>query len=235
MEQVLFEQNDQIRFFIYVISGILGAVISSYLLRIYRLFSSVHIFALLIGFALISFGDFFFSGTIEAIDDEKTFNFLHWLQLYVVSYGLVFIGLVYYYQKSSEKRFSLVIKTALVSLFLIGLTIVIFGIQDTLIFPQFQRYNEYFRIANMVALGYVVFRTFDNSDLKNRKDLILMPLGFGILFLGQFERFLFAIDPASLTLITSGVLKVAGLGVIILALHRKTKSKLAGKLIRHEA
>src|SRR5574342_598892 len=101
MEQILFEKNDQILFFIYIISGILGAIISCYLLRIYRLFSSAYIFALVIGFALVSFGDFFFSGTVNAVNNEMTFNFLHWLQLSIVSYGFAFIGLVYYYQKST--------------------------------------------------------------------------------------------------------------------------------------
>src|SRR5574342_198781 len=127
------------------------------------------------------------------VNEKKTFNFLHWLQLSIVTYGFVFIGLVYYYQKSIEKRFSLVIKTAFVSLSIICLIVVITGIQDNLIFPQFQKYNEYFRIVNMGLLGYVFFRTLENPDLKNRKALVLMPIGFGLLCLGQFERFLFAI------------------------------------------
>lgn len=228
MEQVLFDHNEHILFFLCIITGALSAVISWNLLRIYKLFSSSYIFALVIGFGLISLGDFLFSGTIEFVDNERIFNFLHWLQLSIVTYGFAFIGLVYYFQKFNEKKISSIVKTVLASLILVGMTILIIGLQNTQVFPKFQEYNEYFRIVNMIMLGYFVFRTIDNPELRNRKDWILMPFGFAILFAGQFQRFLFTIDPESIPLVASVVLKIAGLAVLLYALHRKSNQKLVG-------
>lgn len=228
MEQVLFDQNEQILFFLYIISGTLSAVISWNLLRIYKLFSSSYIFALVVGFGLISFGHFLFVGTIEFVDNESIFNFLHWLQLSIVTYGFAFIGLVYYFQKFSEKKFSSIVRTTLSSLILVGTTIFLIGIENTQLIPRFQEYNEYFRIVNIIMLGYFVFRTMDDPDLRNRKYSILIPFGFTILFASEFQRFLFTIDPSSVPLVTSVVLNIAGLGVILFALYRKSKQKLAG-------
>ncbi|NOS61824.1 MAG: hypothetical protein HOO66_02120, partial [Nitrosarchaeum sp.] len=89
--------------------------------------------------------------------------------------------------------------------------------------PPFQQYNEYFRIINMISIGYVVFRTFSNSTIKNRKELILLPLGFVVLLSSQFVRFLFTIDPIILTLELSGILKIIALAIIIFILTRDSK------------
>ncbi len=224
MEEILFAQNNQMLFYTCLISGILAAVISVYFLKIYRVFSSTHIFGLVIGFALVSFSDFFFSATLAAANQNEIFNVLHWLQLSVASYGFVFIGLVYYFKKSTEKKFKLVTKTTMISLIPIGLSLIITGITDNSVLPDFQQYNEYFRIINLMSLGYIIFKIGSNPDLQNRIDLFLLPFGFGIVFLAQFIRLLFTVDPTSSTLIISIVLKIIGLGIIIFALARKLKN-----------
>lgn len=210
-------------FFMYIISGALGAMISAYFLKIYRVFSSAHIFGLIIGFALVSFGDFFFSSTLDAANSNDIFNVLHWLRLSLLSYGFVFIGLVYCFKKSTERKFRLVTKTALVSLIPIGASLMIAGINNSFL-PDFQHYNEYFRIANLAALGYIIFKIGTNPDLQTRTDLFLLPLGFCTIFLGQYLRLLFTIDPTSFTLVISSTLKIIGLGMILVALARKPKN-----------
>src|SRR5574338_768211 len=144
-------------FFTYILSGTLGAIISVYFLKIYRVFSSAHIFGLIIGFALVSFGDFFFSSALDAANSNDIFNVLHWLRLSFLSYGFVFIGLVYYFKKSTEKKFRLVTKAALISLIPIGVSLIIAGTNNSFL-PDFQHYNEYFRIVNLAALGYIIFK-----------------------------------------------------------------------------
>ncbi|MGQ0606724.1 MAG: hypothetical protein ACT4OD_07255 [Candidatus Nitrosotenuis sp.] len=224
MEAILFEQNNQVLFFIYVFSAVIGAGISVYFLRMYRLFSSPYIFGLMIGFALISFGDLFFSITISFANKDESFNLFHWLQLSITSYGFAFVALVYYLQKSTEKKFSLLIKSALLSFIPIVSLLTLVAVIENIGLPQFQQYNEYFRIVNMISIGYVLFKTFGNPEIKNRKELIILPLGFAVLFSSLFVRFLFTVDPMSLTLVLSGILKVIALGVIILTLTKETKN-----------
>lgn len=228
MEALLFEQNSSMLFFIYLVSGILGAAISVYFLKIYRVVSSAHVCGLVIGFALVAFSDFFFSMTLDITNNHVVYNVLHWLRLSFVSYGFAVIGLVYYFKKSTEKKFRLVIKTALISLIPIGLSLIITGVGNSFL-PDFHQYNEYFRILNLIALGYIILKIGSNPELQTRSDLFVLPLGFAIVFLSQYLRLWFTVDPTSLTLIISGVLKIAGLGIIIIALARKPKSPVIVK------
>jgi hypothetical protein len=172
----------------------------------------------MIGFALISFGDFFFAANIDLANQNESFNLLQWVKLSITSYGYAFLALVYYFYKSTEKKFSLVIKSILLSFIpIISISLLVISLENIVI-PPFQQYNEYFRIVNIISIGYVVFRTFSNSELRNRKELFLIPIGFTVLFLSQFSRFLFAIDPIILTLELSGILKIIALVTIIFAL-----------------
>jgi hypothetical protein len=222
VEEVIFEQNSQIIFFIYLLSGLVGASISVYFFKMYRLFSSSHIFGLVIGFALISFADFFFATSIDLANQNDSFNSIQWLKLSITSYGYAFLALVYHFHKSTEKKLSLVIKSLLLSLIPIVSILLFIVSAESIGMPRFQQYNEYFRIVNMASIGYIVFSTFSNSELRNRK-LILIPLGFTILLLSQFTRFLFTIDPVILTLELSGILKIIALTIIIFTLTRNSK------------
>lgn len=209
-------------FFIYLLSGLVGASISIYFFKMYRLFSSSYIFGLMLGFAFISFADFFFATSIDLANQNESFNSLQWLKLSITSYGYVFLALVYYFHKSTEKKFSLAIKSVLLSLIpIISILLLVISIESIEIL-RFQQYNEYFRIVNIISIGYVVFSTFSNSEIKNRK-LILIPLGFAVLLSSQFIRFLFTIDPTILTLELSGILKIIALAIIIFTLTRNSK------------
>lgn len=220
MEEIVFAQNTQLIFFIYLLSGLVGASISVYFFKMNRLLSSSHIFGLMIGFALISFGDFFFAANIDLANQNESFNLLQWVKLSITSYGYAFLALVYYFYKSTEKKFSLVIKSTSLSFIpIISILLLVISIENIVI-PPFQQYNEYFRIVNIISIGYVVFRTFSNSELRNRKELFLIPIGFIVLLLSQFSRFLFAVDPIILTLELSGILKIIALVTIIFALAK---------------
>ena len=223
MEEIIFEQHSLLLFFIYLLSGLVGASICIYFFKMYRLFSSSHVFGLMIGFALISFGDFFFSATLDLANQNESYNLFHWSKLSITSYGFAFLALVYYFQKSTEKKFSLVIKSMLLSVIPVISLLLLVTVIENIGIPPFQQYNEYFRVVNMISIGYVVFRTFRNSTIKNRKELILLPLGFVVLLSSQFVRFLFTIDPIILTLELSGILKIIALAIIIFILTRDSK------------
>ena len=223
MEEIIFEQHSLLLFFIYLLSGLVGASICIYFFKMYRLFSSSHVFGLMIGFALISFGDFFFSATLDLANQNESYNLFHWSKLSITSYGFAFLALVYYFQKSTEKKFSLVIKSMLLSLIPVISLLLLVTVIENIGIPPFQQYNEYFRVVNMISIGYVVFRTFSNPTIKTRKELILLPLGFVILLSSQFIRFLFTIDPIILTLELSGILKIIALAIIIFILTRDSK------------
>ena len=223
MEEIVFAQNAQLIFFTYLLSGFVGASISVYFFKMNRLLSSSHIFGLMIGFALISFGDFFFVTNIDLANQNESFNLLQWVKLSITSYGYAFLALVYYFHKSTEKKFLLVIKSMLLSLTpIISILLLVISIEN-IGMPPFQQYNEYFRIVNIISIGYIVFRTFSNSEIKNRKELILIPLGFAVLFSSQLVRFLFTIDPIILTLELSGIMKIIALAIIIFTLTRDSK------------
>ena len=222
MEKIIFEQNSQLIFFMYLVSGLVGIGISAYFLKMYRLFSSSYIFGLMIGFALITFGDFLFSATINLTNQNEFFNFTQWAKLSIMSYGYAFLALVYYFHKSTEKKLSLVIKSMLLSLIPIISLLLFVTFLESVGMPPFQQYNEYFRIVNTISIGYVVFRTFDNSEIRNRKELILLPLGFVVLLSSQLVRLLFTIDPIILILELSGILKIIALATILFTLTRNS-------------
>ncbi|MCE9618154.1 MAG: hypothetical protein K8Q88_07345 [Nitrosarchaeum sp.] len=116
-------------------------------------------------------------------------------------------------------------KSVLLSIIPIICIMVFVTITENDAVPSFTQYNEYFRIVNMVSIGYIVFRTLSNTDIKNRKILFLIPLGFITLFSSQFVRFLFTIEPETLTLLFSGILKIIALTIILFALTRDSKKK----------
>lgn len=174
----------------------------------------------MIGFTLIAFGDFFFSATINLANQSESFNFLQWEKLSIMSYGYAFLALVYYFHKSTEKKVSLVIKSMLLSLIPIISLLLFVTYLENVEMLSFQQYNEYFRIVNAIFLSYVVFKIFGNSAIRNRQELILLPLGFVVLLLSQLVRFLFTIDPTILTLELSGILKIIALAIILFTLTR---------------
>jgi len=223
VEEIIFEHNAQLFFFIYLLSAFVGVSITVYFFKMYRLFSSSHILGLMIGIALISFSDFFFSSTVISVSQNDSFNIFRWMQLSITSYGFVFLALVYYFQKSNEKKLSIIIKSIFLSLVPIICVLIFIPLSENIGIPSFQQYNEYFRIINMVSIGYILFRTFNTLELKTRKILFLIPLGFTILFLSQFTRFLFAIDPVTLTITLSGIMKIIALTIILFALTRDSK------------
>lgn len=212
-----------------MINALLCSGISLYFAKTYRSFPSPYIFGLLVGFSLIAFSDLFFSMTVGLATVDIAYNALHWLQLSITLVGFAMVGLVYFFQKSNEKEFSSITKLGMVSILPV-LLVITYVLVEQIEIPSFVSYNEYFRLANVLAVGYVIFSMLLNQRAKKRKQLNLLLLGFALLLASQGARLLFALEPESIALITSGLLKACSFAIILLALTKEPQKSQAVEL-----
>lgn len=221
MEEVLFSENSQELAVVYLISAILSSTIAMYFFKILRIFQSQHILGLMIGFSLIALGDLMFSITVGLAFVNKTFNGYHWVYLLISSFGFAIIGSVYFLQKSSEKKFQSVLGS-LVAILVTASILTCVALQANVL-PSFEQYNEYFRITNLATIGYVVFFVMLNQDSDKNKQNVFIIAGFVLLFLSQYVRLFFTIEPSFMTLYASSYVKVASVAIILIALLQSSK------------
>ena len=230
VEDILFAENSQSLTVMYLISAVLCSAIAVLFFKLYRSFPSSYVVGLLVGFTFISFSDLLFASTVGLATVDESFNTLHWINLFVGLTGFVIIGSVYVFQKLDEKKFSGMTKSTTLSLLPIAL-ILLYVLAENVQIPSFTYYNEYFRFASVLAIGYATFSILLNKNTKNGRFSILA-LGFIVLLASQCFRAFFAIEPAPFTLYAAGSLKAGSFAIILFALTRK--SKTSKSLEKHE-
>jgi len=223
VEDIIFAENSQFLTIIYLVSAILCSGIVIFFLKLYRSFQSSYIFGLLAGFAFLAFSDFLFASIVNLAIEDASFNVLHWSRLMIGMTGFVIIGSVYVFQKMNERKFSNVTKIAILSISpAILLTLYVF--LENIQIPSFSYYNEYFRLANILAIGYATISILVNKNTKNGSNFSALALGFTGLLASQFTQLFFAIEPNAFALYLSGLIKMGSFAIILFALTRQPKT-----------
>lgn len=222
VEDILFAENNQLLTIMYLMSAVLCSGIAVFFFKLYRSFPSSYVVGLLVGFAFISSSDLLFASTVGLATVDESFNALHWINLFVGLTGFVIIGSVYVFQKLDEKKFSGMTKLTTLSLLPITL-ILLYVLAENVQIPSFTYYNEYFRFASVLAIGYATFSILLNKNAKSGRFSILA-LGFIVLLVSQCFRAFFAIEPTLFALYAAGSFKVGSFAIILFALTRKPKT-----------
>lgn len=228
MEDVIFAENSQFLTIIYLISATICLGIVIFFLKLHRSFPSSYVFGLFVGFAFLALSDFFFVLIVNLAVADESFNVLHWSRLMIGMSGFVIIGSVYVFQKLNEKKFSRLTKFAIAFVSPTVLFILYVFVENIQI-PSFSHYNEYFRLANILAIGYATLSILLNKTSNNGINFSALALGFIGLLASQFTQLFFAIEPNALTLYASGLIKIGSFALILFTLTREPKTSKSMK------
>ena len=221
--------NSSLDPFIYtskIVSLVLALVVMVYAYQFYKIYRSLVLFGIILGFGFMALADVFMIMALPVLNDPISFNLFFWLRLLSITYGFTFLALSYLRSaKEAGKVDTLALKITALSVIpvFVALTITWFSNNSSL--PPFTSYDEYFRVYNICAMGYIFIKSFQYSNSHARKDFMYLPLAYGILWMGQFSILFFTLDGSLSALIASYVAKDVGLAIFVIMMYWISKGK----------
>lgn len=199
-----------------VIAAILAFVVAFHFYRFYRLSGFVYLLGLVIGFSFITFAEMLLAVDVWLEFNPEIFNLLFWLRLLSLSYGFSFLAVSYYYKHREEDRTPFMMRIGALSVIPIMIVIAaVVILPPAFNFPPYNQVDEYFRVFNLVMLGYVFKSTLSSIVEQGRKEFMYIPAAFAILWLGQYSALISNIDLNISAFIAQHIAKVIGLALFV--------------------
>jgi len=176
-----------------------------------------------IGFTFLIAADLFVLICILTHFEDK--NSILWIQSILVAYGFSFIAVAYYYVSKSEKKLYSINK---IFSFAVIPLIAYIGIMSILGLNEMSNFfsvEEYFIIYNLLILTYISKHTLQKGILTTQKEILYIPMAFVILWTSQFTLLLYSIDGNYEYLVSSIILKNAGLAVFVMMIFQVVQFK----------
>jgi len=213
-----------------VIAAILAFVVVFYFYRFYRLSGFVYLLGLVIGFSFITFAEILLAVDVWLEFNPEIFNLFFWLRLLSLSYGFSFLAVSYYYKHREEDRTPWMMRIAALSaipiMIMISLVMIVPPAFD---FPAYNQADEYFRVFNLVMLGYVFKSTLGSIVEQGRKEFLYIPAAYAILWLGQYSALISNLDLNVSAFIAQHIAKVTALALFVGVLSQVMRAKKVAK------
>ncbi|HEV2192620.1 MAG TPA: hypothetical protein VGR54_03255 [Nitrosopumilaceae archaeon] len=207
-----------------IVSLVLALFVTVYAYNFYKIFRSLVLLGLILGFGFMALADILMIITIPVHKDPILFNLFFWMRLFVSAYGFTFLALSYHCStKERGKANSFVLKISILSVIPVFAMLTWFS--NSSIFPPFTNYDEYFRVYNICALGYVFIKSLQYSVSKVRKDFMYLTIAYGILWMGTFSLLFFTLDGSLSAVVASYVAKDVGLAIFVIMIYCIGKDK----------
>jgi hypothetical protein len=203
-----------------VISIALALVVMVYAYRCYKIIHSSILLGIILSFGFMAITDVFVISILLIIDNASLFNLFFWLRLCTMSFAFTFLALAYYTSANHVRKSSTValkfITMSTIPIFFMLLSTWFF---NNTIFPIFAEYDDYFRVYNICALGYVFIKSLFHLASNVRRELSYFPLACGILLMGQLFLFAFTLDGSFSAVIAAFLAKDVGLAIFGIMLY----------------
>lgn len=221
-----FDFSDPFIFSTEVIAAVLAFVVAFHFYRFYRLSGFVYLLGLVIGFSFITFAEMLLAVDVWLEFNPEIFNLLFWLRLLSLSYGFSFLAVSYYYKHREEDRTPFMMRIGALSVIPIMIVIAaVVILPPAFDFPAYNQVDEYFRVFNLVMLGYVFKSTLGSIVEQGRKEFMYIPAAFAVLWLGQYSALISNIDLNISAFIAQHLAKVIGLALFVGVMSQVIKGK----------
>jgi hypothetical protein len=209
------------------VSAGLALVLVYFFVKAYRFKSSVHLLGLPIGFSFLASSFVFLGMSILYENDVALSESFLWLRLITQSFGLAFVAFTYHFSSKEEKTATYFLGTvSLASAASILLFLGVLVVTPPLVqLPPVNMVDEYFRIANLASLGYIIYYLFRHraSLYTSVSHLKGVSSAFSLLWLGQCSLFIWGIDGSDGAFIFAHVVRLASLILFISIYYLSTR------------
>jgi len=206
-----------------ILSTVLAFVLVYYFVRAYQLTRSLYLFGLPCGFLLLASSYVFLGVSLLYENNMAVSEMFLWLRLIMQSYGFAFIAFAYYFSSKTNEASERVLR--MISLPSVVTIILVFGAlyftPPFLELPPASVADEWFKVLNLVFLGYVIWHLFRHlaSPHKEAYGSVWAPLAFSVLALGQYSMLIWGIDGSQIAFIFAHIARLASLTLFIYIYH----------------
>jgi hypothetical protein len=211
------------------ISVILALTLVYLFSKSYRLQRSVFLLGLPLGFFFLAISYVFLALSIANRGVMAADSFM-WLRLVTQTFGFVFISATYYFSSKPQKttRFAfLAILTATTTIILILFALLF--IAPPIGLPSVSVINDFFGVANLVFVGYIIAFLIRKLELAGAgvSGLVSAPLAFTILWIAQLTILIWSIDGSLASLITANIARIVALTLFLRIYYLTSKGNFA--------
>lgn len=223
--------TDPLVFSCAVIAAILALLIVLYFYRFYKLYKLTYMHGIIASFSIISFAQLMLAVNVWIGFDSEISNLLGWFKILSYSYGFSFLALSYYYKNREEESTPLLLRIGVLSVIpmMIMLALAVFATSAFDLLPHY-KLEAYFRMFNLLMLGYVFKSTLSSIVEQGRKEFMYIPAAYALLWLGQYSALIYDLDGNLSNFIAYNITKVIGLALFVGVLYQvRRMTRLAKK------
>jgi thiol:disulfide interchange protein len=202
------------------VSVVLASILVYFFIKAHRLVGAIYLFGLPIGFSFLASSYFFLGMSLLYENDATISNSFLWLRLITQSFGFAFIAFSYYFSSKTERTtkyfLGLITFSSAISILLVFVALV--AAPPFLEIPSVNVLDEYFRITNLVFLGYVIYHLVKHVKPSNEtiSGLVWSPTAFSLMWLAQYSLLIWGIDGSQAAFILAHVARLGSLTLFIL-------------------
>lgn len=203
-----------------IVSAGLAFALVYFFFKAYRLTRFVHLLGLPVGFSFLAFSYIFFGTSILYVSSSGFSEVFLWLRSVTQSYGFAFIAFSYYFpRRTQEKRarriLGFVSLASAVSVFVVFVGM--FILPPSLELPANDVVEEWFRIANLVFLAYIVYTLvrYLGSSKGTVSGLMWAPSAFSLFAIGQYSQLIDELDGSQTAFILAHIFRLSALLLLI--------------------
>ena len=208
---------------IFVVSEFLSvglALILVYIfLRAHRLVHSVYLLGLPIGFSFLASSYLFLGMSLLYENDLAVSNSFLWLRLITQSFGFAIVAFSYYFSSKTERPtkypLGLITFASIISILLVFAALIVSP--PFLQVPSTNVFDEYFRITNLVFLGYIIYHLVKHLKASEETlfSLIYAPSAFSLMWLAQYSLLIWGLDGSPVAFVLAHLARLASLILLI--------------------
>jgi hypothetical protein len=199
---------------------VLASLIAFHFFRCYRIAGLRHLLGMPTGFAFVAVSYLLVNINLWINDVTELDSVIIWISSIILSYGFSLIAVSYHYKSTSFSDSARLIK--IMSIALIPLMAVSFGIVLSTPIHElipFTMLDEYFYVFNIVALGYILIKSFKGILTDGNPKTMYIPVSYTFLLLGQLLMYNWAVNGDASNIINALLVNLAGLSLFTYTLY----------------
>jgi hypothetical protein len=203
-----------------LISAALALFIVYSMLTVFRATGREYLLGFPIGFSFLAVGYVVFGVSYAVPSLEEVAS---WVHLALTSYGFAFIAGTYFLKGRSLRRPVRRVSVWLFSLLIVLAVIVVAAIvvPSQMVVPPYRTVHALFRITNLALLAYILFTLYQALRGERLEVGAMVLSGFVFLAGNEYSLLLWALDRGSWSQVLAHVMRLAGLGILAVALARE--------------
>lgn len=223
--------DNSVLFIVEVVSAVLCFVLVRFMLKPYEYMKEGRYIGLPLGFALLGIS-YIFMG-LALISERAPFHEeMSWLQLLTQTYAFAFLAVTYYFSKKEYSLRRLWWEVSFAGMIILAVISYLFIFeQPPLGLPDYKIVDEYFRIANIISILYIVVHLLRASASSQNSNTTWITLTFLFIGFAQYSSLIWSIDSSYIALLGAHLLRLIGLLAFIIVAYRAFYSPYRGRRI----